>query len=342
MSGTRAVRSYPRNVHFFNGSTGAPLGGLFQNGSVTQANFIDMLNIILVMVPHLSTVPCPFTVMTQSGQTISQTNQSLIPGNYDIYPPDEWLSKYRETNKQTKRLTWIDSIELSDEPLVRRLPSHSVSGREAEFTRAVRARDGKCVISGTVNRTRDYDIWEAFEVAHIFPPEKGSLWVAENFGRWIANAESGNHSASINSAQNGLLLRADILKSFDAYSISVNPDVSERHRYTTDLVLICLKDNYKITAFSPDNLGVDGKILDPVCRNPTDPSRASDHLLRWHFRQTVLSKMRGAGEPSWEHDFPPGSDMLKEILEGPLPIERFELELSSRLRGWEGTQDLVQ
>lgn len=89
-------------------------------------------------------------------------------------------------------------------------------------------------------------------------------------------------------------------------------------------------------------MGVDGRTLDPVCRNPADPNRASDHLLNWHFRQSVLANMRGAGEPSFEHDFPPQSDMLKEILEGPFPIERFEMELSSRLRGWVRLQDWVQ
>lgn len=100
-------------------------------------------------------------------------------------------------------------------------------------------------------------------------------------------------------------------------------------------MLICLKDNYKITSFIPDDMRVDGRTLDPVCRNPADPNRVSDNLLRWHFRQSVLGNMRGAAEPSFEHDFPSGSDMLKEILEGPFPVERFEMELSSRLRGWE-------
>ena len=41
--------------------------------------------------------------------------------------------------------------------------------------------------------------------------------------------------------------------------------------------------------------------------------------------------MRGAGEPSFEIDFPPGSDMLREIREGPKAAERMEFELFSRL-----------
>jgi len=86
--------------------------------------------------------------------------------------------------------------------------------------------------------------------------------------------------------------------------------------------------------FSKNVFGVDGRALDPVCRDAANPHRVSDQLLRWHFRQLVLANMRGAGKPVFEHDFPPGTDMMTEIREGPLAQERFELELSSRLRGF--------
>jgi len=42
--------------------------------------------------------------------------------------------------------------------------------------------------------------------------------------------------------------------------------------------------------------------------------------------------MRGAGEPIFEHDFPPGTDMMGEIRQGPYAKERFEIELGARLR----------
>jgi len=60
----------------------------------------------------------------------------------------------------------------------------------------------------------------------------------------------------------------------------------------------------------------------------------SDQLLRWHFRQSVLANVRGAGEPIFEHDFPPGTDMMSEICEGPYAGERLEMEVASRLRGF--------
>ena len=59
--------------------------------------------------------------------------------------------------------------------------------------------------------------------------------------------------------------------------------------------------------------------------------RPIDELLRWHFRQAVLTNMKGAGEPVFEHDFPPGSDMIGHILRSPRAAERMEFELFGRL-----------
>lgn len=82
-----------------------------------------------------------------------------------------------------------------------------------------------------------------------------------------------------------------------------------------------------------DDFGFDGRTLDMVCRNPADSHRVSGQLLRWHFRQSILANMRGAGEPVFEHDFPLGMDMMEEIREGPCVEERFEMELAARLHG---------
>ena len=38
-----------------------------------------------------------------------------------------------------------------------------------------------------------------------------------------------------------------------------------------------------------------------------------------------------AGEPIFEHDFPPGSDIVGDILHGPKAAERMEFELFNRL-----------
>ncbi|OCK96716.1 uncharacterized protein K441DRAFT_38750 [Cenococcum geophilum 1.58] len=99
---------------------------------------------------------------------------------------------------------------------------------------------------------------------------------------------------------------------FDIYDFSINPD-----------------DNYKIMFFMPNYCGFAGKHLDQRFLN--NPQRPLDQLLRWHFRQAVLANMRGAGEPIFEHGFPPGSDVVGDILYGPKAAERMEFELFSRL-----------
>jgi hypothetical protein len=76
-------------------------------------------------------------------------------------------------------------------------------------------------------------------------------------------------------------------------------------------------------------VGIAGRYLDQQLLN--HPQRPIDEVLRWHFRQTVLTNMKGAGEPIFEHDFPPGSDMMGEILRGPRAADRMEFELFGRL-----------
>ena len=85
--------------------------------------------------------------------------------------------------------------------------------------------------------------------------------------------------------------------------------------------------------FDDDMLEIDGKVLDEVCRNPNDPHRVSDAILRWHFRQSVLANMRGAGEPIFEHDFG-GQDMIAVISGERYGKERLEMEVEARLRGF--------
>ncbi|KAG0641261.1 HNH endonuclease-domain-containing protein [Tuber brumale] len=285
-------RSLVRNVSFHDAANpDVALGGLFQNGCITEANFLDILGILLVV------EACLVRVQERiSNHIVSRTDVPLKTGAYDIYCDS--------------------SIEVSSEPWIPRLISHT-TGREDRFRDQIRTRDRKCVISGVANP----DIliqshnWSSFQAAHIFPREHESLWIKYDYGRWITDTPDSPGSCKINSCQNGFLLDTTTHHRFDQYLVSVNPD-----------------DNYKVVVFDVDICGLDGRILDPVCRNPSDPHRVSDHLLRWHFRQSVLANMRGAGEPIFEHDFPPGTDMVGEILTGPYGRERFELEIADRLR----------
>ncbi|KAG0634854.1 hypothetical protein HOY80DRAFT_1096202, partial [Tuber brumale] len=286
-------RSRPRNVSLYDASKPAKaLGGLVQNGSITETNLLDMLGILLVVGAS------PMLVQERiSSHIVSRTDVPLQPGAYDIYCEA--------------------SIQVSDEPWIQRLMSHDISsGRDERFRNEIRNRDRQCVVSGLINPKIliQANNWIGFQAAYIFPLEHESLWIQCGYGRWITDTED-SQSSKINSSQNGLLLDASIHQKFEQYLISVNPD-----------------GNYKIVVFDPDIRGFDGRILDPVCRNPADLHCVSDHLLRWHFRQSVLANIRREGEPIFEHDFPLGTDVVGEILSGPYGQERFELEMADRLR----------
>ncbi|KAG0634852.1 hypothetical protein HOY80DRAFT_1012256 [Tuber brumale] len=239
-------RSLPRNVLFYDArNPGEAVGGLVQNGSITEANFLDILGILLVVDGHSVLV-----VERISLHIVSGMDTPLQAGAYGIYCDER-------------------------------------------FRHEIRNRDRKCVLSGVTNTEIliEANNWVAFQAAHIFPVEHESLWIRFNYGRWITDTDD-TRSSKINSCQNWFLLDATMHLKFDQYLVSVNPD-----------------DNYKIVVFDPDIRGLDGRILDPVCRNPADPYRVSDQLLRWHFRQSVLANMRGAGERIFTHDSPPDIDM---------------------------------
>ena len=70
----------------------------------------------------------------------------------------------------------------------------------------------------------------------------------------------------------------------------------------------CFRITIKIVCFRPDSMGISGKYLDQQFLD--DPHRPVDTLLGWHFRQAVLTNMKGAGEPILGIDFPAGSGGL--------------------------------
>ncbi|KAK9327481.1 HNH endonuclease-domain-containing protein [Lipomyces starkeyi] len=237
----------------------------------------------------------PFRVTLRStGVDLMRTDNALKPGHYDIRP--------------------YSRRAITDEPCIIRILSRTITGRDDFFRARVRERDGKCVITG-VNSAAHRNDWRGFHAAHIFPLSSEEYWVQNGFSRWITD-RTGERDTGINSCQNGLLMLSHVHERFDGFDFSVNPD-----------------DGYKITCFDTDPFRIGGRILDPICRDPNGEGAVIDELLRWHFRQAVLANMRGAGEPSFEMDFPPGTDMMGEILSGPQAAKRMEAELFSRLNG---------
>ena len=78
-------RSHFRNVHFYDGSNpDILLGGLVQNGSVTERNFLHMLGIIII-------TQTPITVQHRgSGQIVLMSESRLEVGSYDIHCDGEY------------------------------------------------------------------------------------------------------------------------------------------------------------------------------------------------------------------------------------------------------------
>ncbi|KAK9241770.1 HNH endonuclease-domain-containing protein [Lipomyces tetrasporus] len=320
MAGKRAIG---RGVHFYHfAEPQTALGGLILSPSVTEMNFLSMLAILIV-------ASGPYRVTSRNtGEDLAPTDNRLQPGHYDIRPYS------RRGNVSSHGPLYesgtdddTDTISITDEPCIIRILSRTITGRDDAFRNQVRERDRKCVITGLVNTQAYRDRWTGFEAAHIFPLSSEEYFVQSGFIRWITNRMD-EHDTGINSCQNGLLMQNSIHALFDDFGFAVNPD-----------------DGYKITCFDGDPFGIDGKVLDPVCRDPSDDRSARNELLRWHFRQVVLANMRGAGEPSFETDFPPGTDMMGEILSGPDAEKRIEAELFSRLNGvnlnWGATSEKV-
>jgi len=291
-------RSAGRNVHIYDlNDPTTEIGGLLLLPGVTNANFYAMIEIIVIFnlqdenETNIEMSERCFFLQDESETKIEKDDHPLQPGSYYIVT--------------------TCPFQLNNEPPITRVISQATGPRVAVFQEAIRSRDRQCIISGRPIPTfNGVDNWGGFEAAHIFPLAKEGHWIEQNYGRWITiqSAQGG----SINSVQNGLLLRSDMHHLFDLYDISINPD-----------------DNYKVVAFQPVEENIAGKHLNRELF--TRPDAPVDNLLRWHFRQAVLANMRGAGEPHFEHDFPPGSDIVGGILRGPKAGERMEFELFSRL-----------
>ncbi|KAM5474565.1 hypothetical protein MauCBS54593_002141 [Microsporum audouinii] len=203
-----------------------------------------------------------------------------------------------EAVTQSNKRYYIRTLSLSD------------TSRDNAFMRDVRRRDGRCVITHRINVEAPIN-WTTYEAAHIFPLSLSSLFTQIGLRNTIED------DRGVNSPKNGILLKSDIHQLWDTYSIAVNPS-----------------DNYRVQSFRPISVDYHNMELHPVCRDPNDPNHVLDVLLQWHYEQAILANMWGAGEVIFEHDFPPGTDMLGEIRQAPMAAERMEAELFGRLYGY--------
>lgn len=202
---------------------------------------------------------------------------------------------------------------------MRRLESYSILGRENRFRNEIRSRDKKCVISGDENldANTQLGIWPGLDAAHIFPLKFENLWIQFGYNDSITDIPDDDDNPEmrkINSPKNGFLLNKVVHRMFDQYLLSVNPD-----------------DGFKVVVFGTDDDGYDGRVLDPICRDPADPKCVSTQLLRWHFRQSVLANIRGAGEKAVDDDFERDTDRLRERVGPQYTQTELRFEVAARL-----------
>ena len=69
-----------RNLWLYEAATGNLLGGTYQNGSLTESNFIFAIDIILLVANDEWIV-----VNRSSGRTVQRTASAIQPGIYDVH-----------------------------------------------------------------------------------------------------------------------------------------------------------------------------------------------------------------------------------------------------------------
>ena len=110
----------------------------------------------------------------------------------------------------------------NETPLVRTM-SQTNGTRLQSFCKEVRQRDRGCIVTDTPFFEGVDNEWQVFDAAHVFPLAYEGYWREQNFSRWITILPA--NGDSINSKQNGILLRKDIHSLFDSYFLTINPDV---------------------------------------------------------------------------------------------------------------------
>ncbi|KAJ5616306.1 hypothetical protein N7537_001420 [Penicillium hordei] len=193
---------------------------------------------------------------------------------------------------------------------------HERDRLQKSFRDSLRNRDRCCTVTGPSTLVIEDQPFQGVDATHVFPVSMLEQWRRDGYRRYITdtrpNSEIGE--SGLYSAQNGLLLRADMHAYFDAFQIGIDPDA-----------------DYKIILFGKDTTGMGGTRLRDSARSGTQ--RVSPDLLRWHLRMCLYNGLRANAEPVpiWEEDLE--EDPMGSIFMQPDAAERMEVELFTRLGG---------
>ena len=199
----RLSRSLGRNVHIYSAKdTSTVIGGLVATNGMTNANFYSIVEIVFIF-------DNDYTLCYKSGTTVQRDDNPLQAGKYLI--------------------NTAGSLTVNNEPWLVRKVSTPDADSAPGFRESVRGRDCRCVVTG--ERSTFYEkyrkhwdwVWKGYDAVHIFPLAHEQHWVDHGYDSLVTIPAS---EGSINSVQNGMLLRRDIALEFESYVVSINPDVS--------------------------------------------------------------------------------------------------------------------
>lgn len=285
------------------------LAGFWQYGSISWITFSLWLNSLIQTEQRWAIFDLDETSPNRHGAQ-QQLGSEIVPaGDYILLQQDGGPCP----------------VALTEERARPRQPTHSnTPARQDHYRNRTRERDRKCLVTG-----RRFATWAKLKAAHIFPRAHVDEWLRKQYHHLITDPAPasvvGGHS-KIDSVQNVFMLRSDVHDSWDNYEFGVNPD-----------------DNYRITAFINGLDDVHGLVLhlDHIADLTIRPL---DELFRDHFLQGVLKYIKGAGEPTWDHEdvFGDGGfDLSRQEVWGSTEgKERLELEIFDRLFEHKVSQDL--
>ncbi|OQE47450.1 hypothetical protein PENCOP_c001G05036 [Penicillium coprophilum] len=228
---------------------------------------------------------------TTPGATLRPSGRSLVnPGNYMV------LEKNRNP-------TTVDLTTNCAPRRVRTLDTHTQSQGQSErdplqatFRNTLRQRDNCCVITGQTRAT-------TYERPFL-----------GGYRQYIIDTrpDSDIGESRLYSAQNELLLSADIHAQYDEFQLGIDPD-----------------SGYKIIVFGADPAKMGRTRLRSSAQNGTDG--VCPELLRWHLRMCLYKSLKANVEPQkiWEEDL--GENPMGSTLEQSDAAERMEVELFTRL-----------
>ncbi|KAI9375934.1 HNH endonuclease-domain-containing protein [Aspergillus egyptiacus] len=297
------VTFLPRNVHIF-ASNGDYLGGAWLNTPphISNDEFYNMCEHFIRFPSNHRWRLHRLGRHNQFQAAVPRDNSAIEQGRYVVL------------GNQSQPI----QVTLTPERAVRRVPTHQpptsrLRSNQRHFRDAVFARDSRCVITGAQGPR--HHPTRGLISAHIFPVSRRSQRVDQGFEAWITDQTPAELIGPnrLFSAQNGLMLSADIHAWFDAFDLGINPD-----------------RGYRTVVFAEDTRNFGGIVLSSSTRACDPNVRVSDNCLRWHYHQCILTHMRGAGEPPWDL-YDDEYDDMNAMMEQEEAAELLELEFGNRL-----------